>query len=216
LHDSAIRGIFVPKRCKKATQWCDAKWVSANYMMIARTFAAWTFAPRCAKLRAGPFGCGATDEGATMTALAVLIGIVAGLRAFTAPAAVSLAARYGHLGIAGTPLAFLGYRWTPWILVLLAVAELVGDQLPATPSRKVPLQFGTRIVMGALAGGAMAASAGILTGAAAGAVGAVIGTLGGAAARAKLAAAFRQDRPAALIEDVIAIGGAWLLVCCLA
>ena len=148
--------------------------------------------------------------------LAVLIGIIAGLRAFTAPAAVSLAVRYGHLGVAGTPLAFLGYRWTPWILLALALAELVGDQLPATPSRKVPLQFGTRVVMGALAGAAIAASGGLALGAVAGAIGAVIGTLGGAAARAKLAVAFRNDRPAALIEDVIAIGGAWLLVCCLA
>ena len=147
--------------------------------------------------------------------LAVLIGIIAGLRAFTAPAAVSLAVRYGHLGVAGTPLAFLGYRWTPWILLALALAELVGDQLPATPSRKVPLQFGTRVVMGALAGAAIAASGGLALGAVAGAIGAVIGTLGGAAARAKLAAAFRSDRRAALIEDVIAIGGAWLLVCCL-
>jgi len=149
--------------------------------------------------------------------LAVLIGIVAGLRAFTAPAAASLAARYCHLGVAGTPLAFLGYRWTPWILLALALAELVGDQLPATPSRKVPLQFGTRILAGALAGGALgAASAMLYVGVAAGAAGAVIGTLGGAAARARLAAALRSDRPAALIEDVIAIGGAWLIVCAVA
>jgi uncharacterized membrane protein len=148
---------------------------------------------------------------------AVLIGIVAGLRAFTAPAAVSLAVRWGHIGLAGTPLAFMGYRWTPWIFVVLALVELVGDQLPATPSRKVPLQFGTRIVMGALAGGALGASAAMLgVGLIAGAVGAVIGTLGGAAVRAWLAAAFKHDRPAALIEDGIAIVGAWLIVCCLA
>ena len=42
--------------------------------------------------------------------LAVLIGIVAGLRAFTAPAAVSLAAVYCGLAVAGTPLAFMGYH----------------------------------------------------------------------------------------------------------
>jgi uncharacterized membrane protein len=40
----------------------------------------------------------------------------------------------------------------------------------------------------------------------------VIGTLGGAAARGKLAASFGKDRPAALIEDVVAIGGAVLIV----
>lgn len=148
--------------------------------------------------------------------LAVLIGIVAGLRAFTAPAAVSLAARYGHIAVAGTPLAFLGYRWTPWIFLALALLELVGDQLPATPSRKVPMQFGARIVMGALAGAGIAAAGGLYVGLAAGAVGAVIGTLGGAAFRGRLAAVFKNDRPAALIEDVIAIGGAWLIVCYLA
>ena len=152
-----------------------------------------------------------------LTVLAVLIGIVSGLRAFTAPAAVSFAARYCHLGVAGTPLAFLGYRWTVWIFLALALAELVGDQLPATPSRKVPLQFGTRILAGALAGGALGASGGLLYAwIAAGVAGAVIGTLGGAAARARLAAALKSDRPAALIEDVVAIGGALLIVCAVA
>ena len=144
---------------------------------------------------------------------ALLIGIVAGLRAFTAPAAVSLAMRYCHLAAAGAPLTFLGYRWTAWIFVVLAVAELVGDQLPATPSRKVPLQFGTRIVMGALSGGAIGGAAIFYPGLVAGVAGAVIGTLGGATARAKLAAAFKNDRPAALIEDIVAVGGAWLIVC---
>ena len=43
-------------------------------------------------------------------------------------------------------------------------------------------------------------------------VGAVVGTLGGAAARGKLAEAFGRDLPAALLEDAIAIGGAWLIV----
>jgi len=145
--------------------------------------------------------------------LAVLIGVIAGLRAFTAPAAVSLAVQYGRLSVAGSPLAFLGYRWTPWILLLLALGELVGDQIPATPSRKVPVQFSTRILMGALCGGAIAGPGGLLPGVVAGVLGAIIGTLGGAAARAKLAGAFRRDWPAALIEDGIAIGGAWLLVC---
>ena len=41
---------------------------------------------------------------------------------------------------------------------------------------------------------------------------AIIGTRGGAAVRARLAAAFGRDLPAALIEDVIAIGGAILIV----
>ena len=44
-----------------------------------------------------------------------------------------------------------------------------------------------------------------------GVVGAVIGTLGGAAARGRLAAAFGSDRPAAFIEDAVAIGGVILI-----
>jgi len=152
-----------------------------------------------------------------LIAFALLIGVVAGLRALIAPAAVSFAARFCHLSLAGTPLAFMGYKWTPWIFGVLAVAELVTDQLPTTPSRKVPMQFGARILMGGLAGGAIGASKGMMVaGIIAGIAGAVIGTLGGAAARAWLAGQFKQDRPAALIEDVIAIGGAILIVCAVA
>ena len=84
--------------------------------------------------------------------LALLIGIVAGLRAMTAPAAIAFAAHYGVLDLSGSWLAFLGYRWTPWIFLVLAIGEWVTDQLPTTPSRKVPVQFGTRILMGLATG----------------------------------------------------------------
>jgi uncharacterized membrane protein len=145
--------------------------------------------------------------------LAFLIGIVAGLRAMTAPAAIAWAARLGKLGLSGTWLAFLGYAWTPWILTLLAAGELVTDQLPSTPSRKVPVQFGTRILMGGVCGAALTAGAGsMLLGALVGAAGAVAGTLGGHAFRARVAAAFGRDLPAALVEDAIAIGAALAIV----
>ena len=145
--------------------------------------------------------------------LALLIGIVAGLRAMTAPAAIAFAARFGLLDLSGTWLAFLGYRWTPWILLVLAIGEWVTDQLPSTPSRKVPVQFATRILMGALTGGAIGLAGGSLwAGVVTGAIGAVIGTLGGSVARAKLAAAFGKDRPAAIIEDLVAVAGAALIV----
>ena len=84
--------------------------------------------------------------------LALLAGIVAGSRIFTALAAVSWAARLGALNLDDSWLAFMGYAWTPWIFTLLAIVELVTDQLPSTPSRKVPMQFGARIVSGALSG----------------------------------------------------------------
>jgi uncharacterized membrane protein len=153
------------------------------------------------------------DSMLTVALLATLIGIIAGLRTMTAPAAVSWAAALGWFDLSGTALAFLGYTWTPWILSVLAAGELVTDQLPSTPSRTVPVQFGARLVSGALAGAAIGAAAGTLTiGAVAGIVGAIIGTLGGRAFRARLAAAFRKDPPAALVEDAIAIVGAFLVV----
>jgi len=82
----------------------------------------------------------------------------------------------------------------------------VNDKLPNTPSRKVPPQFIARILTGALSGGAIGASNGVLwVGAVIGAIGAVAGTLGGAAVRGALARAFGKDLPAALIEDATAI-----------
>jgi uncharacterized membrane protein len=145
--------------------------------------------------------------------LSLSIGIVAGLRAMTAPAAVSWAASLGWLKLDGSILAFMGYTWTPWIITVLAVAELVTDQLPATPSRTVPIQFGTRILSGAMTGAALGIVGGSLViGAVLGAAGAVIGTLGGRAARTALARKFGGDRRAALLEDAIAIGAALLIV----
>jgi uncharacterized membrane protein len=145
--------------------------------------------------------------------LAVLLGIITGLRTMAAPTAVSVAARLGRLDLRDTPLAFLGFTWTPWLLALLAIAELVADQLPSTPSRTVPMQFGARIVAGSLAGAAVGAPSGSLVGGLmAGSIGAVIGTLGGRAFRGRLANAFGRDRPAAFIEDAVAYVGAALIV----
>jgi uncharacterized membrane protein len=144
---------------------------------------------------------------------ALLIGIVAGLRALTAPAIVSWGAALGWFDLSQTPLAFMAYRWTPWVFSLLALLELVTDQLPSTPSRKVPPQFGARVVMGALSGATLGAAGGqLILGLLAGVVGAVIGTFGGAAVRGRLAVSFGQDRPAAIVEDIIAVGGALLIV----
>ena len=145
--------------------------------------------------------------------LSLLIGIVAGLRSMTAPAAISWAAYLGWIDLGDSWLSFLGHWITPWILTLLALGEFVTDQLPSTPSRKVPIQFGGRIVMGALCGAALGVSGGMWVGGlVAGAVGAVIGTLGGSAARAALARSFGSDRPAALIEDAVAIVAALAIV----
>ena len=149
--------------------------------------------------------------------LALLIGIIAGLRTMTAPAAIAWGAYLGWLPLAESWAGFMGHWVAVLILTVLALGELVADQLPSTPSRKVPQQFGARIVSGAFSGAVMGTLGGsLLIGLVAGAVGAIIGTYGGAAARASLAAAFGRDLPAGLIEDAVAIAGALIIVAALA
>ncbi|WP_294329147.1 DUF4126 domain-containing protein [uncultured Sphingomonas sp.] len=139
--------------------------------------------------------------------LALLIGIVAGMRTMTAPMAIAWAAYAGWLPLGGTWLGWMGWWGTPWIFTLLAIGEYVADKLPTTPSRKSPPGFIGRLVSGAMCGAAigLAASAMAFTISAA-LLGAVIGTLGGYAARMALCRAFGADLPAALVEDLAAIG----------
>lgn len=145
--------------------------------------------------------------------LALLIGVVAGLRAMTAPAVTSWAAHLGWLNLQGTWLAFLGFAYTPYILSVLALGELITDKLPTTPSRKIPMQFGARILMGAVCGAAFGlAGQNVIGGFVVGAIGAVIGTMGGAELRSRLAKTVGKDFPIALLEDMVAIGGAFLIV----
>ena len=153
------------------------------------------------------------ESALTAYLLALLVGGVAGLRTLTAPASVSWASHLGRLHLGDTWLAFLGYTWTPWILTVLAIGEFIVDQLPSTPSRTAPPGFVGRIVAGALSGAAVGTAGGTMIGGlVAGIAGAVIGTLAGHAFRARLAAAFGRDRPAAFIEDAIALGGALVIV----
>ncbi|HYV62198.1 MAG TPA: DUF4126 family protein [Bryobacteraceae bacterium] len=150
----------------------------------------------------------------TTLILAFFIGVIGGLRAMTAPAAVSWAARLGWLHLESTWLAFLGFVATPYVFSALAIGELITDQLPSTPSRKVPVQFGTRIFVGALCGAALgAASDALIGGLLAGVLGAIAGTLGGYEFRSRVVKAIGgNDLPIALLEDAIAIGGALLVI----
>ena len=137
---------------------------------------------------------------------AFVLGVVCGLRSMVGLAAASWAARRQQVPLEGTWLAFLGFRFTPYITSLLAVGEIINDKLPKTPSRLVPPQFAGRVVMGALTGSAIGLSQQhLFIGALSGIVGSVVGTLGGAKARAFAAKLFGRDLPAALLEDAIAI-----------
>lgn len=146
--------------------------------------------------------------------LAFLIGVVAGLRSMTAPAVVIWGARLGWLRPEGSWLAPIDAPIAAYIASALAIAELIADKLPKTPSRKALGPFIARILFGAMCGAALGAqSDSLLGGVVAGALGAVAGTLGGYEARRRLVSAIGgKDFPIALLEDAIAIGGAFLIV----
>lgn len=145
--------------------------------------------------------------------LCLILGVTAGLRAATPLAALCWGAFFGWIDLDGTWAAFAGNIITAIVLTIIAVLEYVGDQLPNTPSRKQPPSFAGRVVAGALAGAVLGLPLGAwIAGLVLGAIGAVLGTLGGFEARRRLAAAFAQDRPAAFVEDAIAIVVALLAV----
>lgn len=148
-------------------------------------------------------------------ALAGGIGVVAGLRSLTAPAAVSWAAYLGWLDLHGSPLAFMGSRVAVVILSLAALAEYVADKLPRTPSRTRPGSLIGRMVLGGLAGACLGVSAGqsLVVGAVLGGIGAVIGTFGGYQIRRRLVTGLKvKDVVIAIPEDLVAILLGYLLV----
>lgn len=141
--------------------------------------------------------------------LAFGIGFVAGLRSLTAPAAVACAAYLGWINLQHSPLAFMASKWAVIILTILAVAELIADQLPSTPPRTRVLGLSARIATGGLSGACLAAagSASIGWGAIAGIAGGIAGAFGGYYARVGLVRSLRvPDFAIALPEDGIAIG----------
>lgn len=147
--------------------------------------------------------------------LAFLIGVVSGLRSLTAPAVVAWAAYKNWLNLQNTPLSFMGSTAALIIFALLAVVELVTDQLPKTPSRLKPPGLIARIVMGGLSGAALAVAGGqsLGFGAVFGAAGGIAGAFGGYHARTGLVRALKvPDVVIALLEDAVAIGGGLFLV----
>ncbi len=120
-----------------------------------------------------------------------LLGIAAGLRAFTAPAVLWIA-RHGGL----------------WAIVfgILAVLEYAGDLYPRTPARTKAPGLVARIASGAFVGWSLAVTSG--TSGAAGALvalaGVGVGAYGGLAVRMMAIAAVGAV-PAAILEDVVAI-----------
>ncbi len=130
--------------------------------------------------------------------LALGIGFVSGLRTFTSLAALALSRGVGVWSI---------------VLGLAAVGEYVVDASPKIPSRTALPSIAIRPLSGAIAGWFIAAWHGgsPVAGAIAGVIGALIGTYGGHAARTAAIAKIGA-LPAAVAEDVVAVGLAALLV----
>ena len=142
--------------------------------------------------------------------LALLIGVIAGLRAFTAPAVMAWAAALHWINLDGTWASWMGHWATVGVLTVVAVAELVSDKMPTVPSRKSALPFLVRLASGAFSGAVLGTAWGYRWGSlGAGLIGAVIGTIGGYEVRTRLVAANGgRDRTVALGEDVFAaVGG---------
>ena len=143
---------------------------------------------------------------ALVLSLALLIGVVAGLRAFTAPAVLAWAAFLNWINLSGTWASWMGQLITVAILTVIAVAELVSDKRPTLPSRTSAPQFLVRLASGAFCGAVLGTAWGYRWGSlGAGLVGAVIGTIGGYEVRTRLVAANGgRDRPIAIGEDLFA------------
>ncbi len=145
----------------------------------------------------------------TFYILAVLIGIVAGIRTFTALAAVAWAAWFGELNLSDGLLAFLGYHWSPWVFSVAAIGEFALDKLPSTSGPSMRQRFFLRMLSGATCGAAIGSIHDLaVEGMGWGVAGAVAGSWIAATLRGRLATLFNDDRPAGLVGDMLAIGGA--------
>jgi uncharacterized membrane protein len=103
--------------------------------------------------------------------------------------------------------AMLRQPWTRRVMVAAAAGELVGDKLPATPSRLSPPGIAARLALGALAAGLFARTrqAPWLPAAAIGASSSAVAAKLGHDLRARLAE-HAPDPAVAVVEDVLALG----------
>ena len=130
--------------------------------------------------------------------LAFLLGLVSGLRTFTAPAVLWIM-RHGG----------------PWAYLLSAAAlfEYYYDVRPKTPPRTSVAGLVFRLLSGAFVGWWAAAETGVspAAGASLGGIGALVGAFGSLAVRERAAAAV-GNVASGLLEDLVAIAAAVAIV----
>jgi len=145
--------------------------------------------------------------------LAVGIGVVAGLRPMTALAAVAWAVKWGRIRIGPSPFGRIISASVSKRIAEFALAELIADKLPFTPSRLKATPLISRIVSGAICGATLhdTTKRPLAEGAVLGALGALAGAITGYHVRQKL----NRDMPdlaVALLEDALAVGGSAVIV----
>jgi uncharacterized membrane protein len=143
------------------------------------------------------------------------IGIVAGLRSLTAPAAVSWAAHLHWLDLRDSRLALLGSTIAVFAVSALGIGELIADKLSFVPNRTSPFPMAFRILSGAICGAALCISANrlLLEGTLLGGLGAINGAFAGFHVRRQLVKYLKiNDTAIALAEDALAIGAGLFLV----
>src|SRR5947209_5223794 len=116
------------------------------------------------------------------------LGVVAGLRSMTAPAALTWAASRGMLRRGG-PTNLLRRPRAFTVAAAMAIGEMVVDKTPIAPARTIAPSLAWRIASGALVGGTLCASRRkpVAWGAVAGGLGALAGTYAGFYLRRKVA-----------------------------
>lgn len=145
--------------------------------------------------------------------LAFMLGATGGPRTSAPLLAATWAARLGWIDLKGSRLSWLASPKAAWVVTPMAVGELVADKLPSTPHRTEPGGVAARAVTGAVSGAALTGGRSLAP-ALAGAAGAIAATYIGHTIRTRVSRSTGKDWPVAGAEDILAIGGAFLV--CLA
>jgi len=145
-------------------------------------------------------------------ALAVGIGAVAGLRALTAPAVLAWAIERRLIRVGSSPFATIISGTASRRITHFALAELVADKLPFTPSRLNATPLVSRIISGSICGTTIygVVKRPLTQGAVLGGLGAIAGAFVGYHMRKRLGREM-PDLGVAILEDALAIGGGVLI-----
>lgn len=138
--------------------------------------------------------------------MVLLLGVVTGMRCFTAIAIFCWAVWLGLIPELGWAV-WSSYLAAAILFTICAAGEWIADTLPKTPPRTELWPATCRVVVAGLVGALVATAIDepVAGGVLFGAVGAVVGTWGGFFVRMTIARLFRRDFPAALLETASAI-----------